>query len=1047
MAVGRYYFAEAEAAAVSPAASAGWDEVPGTPVFRRLIPATPDGSTLATVDVNNCPAGDHIADYDSLHRTYVSDLLAAQTILSTTTIKGQFQCLESNAGNNLFLTMKVWLCDADGAAKELLLDISRKGTEPTTSIRNTTFAATALNGSGGNVTVEATDRLVLEIGLGGSPVATGGTQSHRGSIRWGGTATSGDLPEDESTATATYRPWIELSNDITFFTVTPITVPLTDDPWGNLGDSPPTIDKPGVLRATSAADPWNNEADVALGLKADHYVTFGDPWANLDDVSGVVYDKQDAAAGPTPITRPLTDPWENLADSLPTIDERGFKTVTLAADPWGNLADVAPAVDERGALAFSLTDPWQNLADLTPTVSKPDISATPIERNLTADPWGNLGDIAPTIDERGFRTLALAADPWGNLADVTPTVDERGFIAISLSPDSLNNWADSPPTIDKPGFADIVRNLTPDNLANYGERLGLDYLKLTDSMTMADVAPTLIGDHLVTFEDAWANLNDVSGVTYDKQDVVGGATPKTANVSDANAAYDDALEILRTATYLATPDDLNAWADSYRRSHAYNLTGDAMVMADLTPTISKPDLGTTPIAPSIPADNWGNLGDSPPTISERGYLRIALAADPWANLNDQSPTIDERGFKTVTLAADPMTQADSLGLGRGWSLTDSWANLGDLTPSVDKQDIVATPKPINVPADAWATLNDQPATVAMTGKLEISLTPDAMVMGDITPNVAAGGDLRYPLAADNLANYAELLAHSKSYNLTGDTLAAYDDEVDQLLLAKRYPLTADPWANLADSAPTISKMAPKTIVPPADAKPAFGEQLGTGRSFAGDDLNQWDDSLRSFGALRLSLTDNLANYQDQIQLTAGGDLRISLAADSMTMGDQPIVPNYGKSYAPTADAMTMADTAVDHTVGKLIGLTDNLAAYAETLGEGFGLIEAMPAYADDLAIARIGDLVVELLDAAEAYQDSADYRLLAFYELAVEVSESLDNWADAAAFIRAIMAIKVSGKLIESAAVNGEILDDSVALNGKVGDDTVSIEGEFYQGV
>jgi len=64
------------------------------------------------------------------------------------------------------------------------------------------------------------DRLVIEIGLGGLPVDTSGLQNHNGSIQWGCSASSGDLPEDGSTTATTYRPWVEFSSTYTFLPVT-----------------------------------------------------------------------------------------------------------------------------------------------------------------------------------------------------------------------------------------------------------------------------------------------------------------------------------------------------------------------------------------------------------------------------------------------------------------------------------------------------------------------------------------------------------------------------------------------------------------------------------------------------------------------------------------------------------------------------------------------------------------------------------------------------------------------------------------------------------
>lgn len=204
----RFYFPETEAAAVSPTISAEWEHQ--NVVRRRLIADTPDGSTLTTTAYN--PDGaDHIADQDAHHRQYVSDPIAAQNISGN--VKAQFQCIESHASNNLQLTLKIFLCSGDGTTiKETLLAITRKGTEPTTSLRNTSFSSNAISAAD----AEEGDRIVVEVGLGGLPTSGGGTNCHNGSIRFGGSASGGDLAENETETGTTFRPWLEFDDTISF---------------------------------------------------------------------------------------------------------------------------------------------------------------------------------------------------------------------------------------------------------------------------------------------------------------------------------------------------------------------------------------------------------------------------------------------------------------------------------------------------------------------------------------------------------------------------------------------------------------------------------------------------------------------------------------------------------------------------------------------------------------------------------------------------------------------------------------------------------------
>lgn len=147
-----------------------------------------------------------------MHRQYVSGKLAAQSLSGN--IKGQFQCLEANANNNLTITLVVKVISADGSTtRATLLAITRDGTEANTSLRNLIFASAALS----SYTCVDGDRLLIEVGLAGSSgPAAGGVQGHNGSIRWGCSASSGDLAENDTETGTTFRPWVEISNTWTF---------------------------------------------------------------------------------------------------------------------------------------------------------------------------------------------------------------------------------------------------------------------------------------------------------------------------------------------------------------------------------------------------------------------------------------------------------------------------------------------------------------------------------------------------------------------------------------------------------------------------------------------------------------------------------------------------------------------------------------------------------------------------------------------------------------------------------------------------------------
>jgi hypothetical protein len=208
----RFYFPLTQSAPATPlAAGSEWEH--NNNLARRLVTAA-DVSTLT--DVAYTPdASDHLVDNDALHRRYVSSALAAQTISGN--INGQFQCLEAHANNNLFLTLKVSVISSNGATERaVLLAITRASTELATTLTNRSFPATALT----SYACAAGDRLLVEVGVGGNSANTSGTQGHNATIRWGGTATSGDLPVDETTTTTTYRPWVEFTANLTFVAAT-----------------------------------------------------------------------------------------------------------------------------------------------------------------------------------------------------------------------------------------------------------------------------------------------------------------------------------------------------------------------------------------------------------------------------------------------------------------------------------------------------------------------------------------------------------------------------------------------------------------------------------------------------------------------------------------------------------------------------------------------------------------------------------------------------------------------------------------------------------
>jgi len=205
----RMYFPETEVAAVSPTVDAAWEHTAG--VFRRLLTG-PDTSTL-TSTAYNPDAGAHEVTGDSNHRSFVSDPLDGDQIIMGR-FEAQVQGFESSANANLFVTYGVRVVSNDGSSvRGTLLSVTRDSVSEMqiTSIRNQRLPLTnltpvsALNG----------DRVAVEAGVGGVP-AGAGNHNHNATLRWGCSASGGDLPEDNTETGTTLRPWCEFVTSLKF---------------------------------------------------------------------------------------------------------------------------------------------------------------------------------------------------------------------------------------------------------------------------------------------------------------------------------------------------------------------------------------------------------------------------------------------------------------------------------------------------------------------------------------------------------------------------------------------------------------------------------------------------------------------------------------------------------------------------------------------------------------------------------------------------------------------------------------------------------------
>jgi hypothetical protein len=175
------------------------------------LPCSPTGGATALSSVVYTPdAADHLVNADAHVIQFISvETLAAQT-MSAQTVTITMQCLESNAGNNVSLTWKIYVVSTDGASVLApLLAIRRDATEMATSRTNRTDSATTTL-----ATTLAPGRLVIEIGCGGTPTAASQVQGHNCRL-FHGDNSAVDLPADDTDTTTTKRPWVEFATGFT----------------------------------------------------------------------------------------------------------------------------------------------------------------------------------------------------------------------------------------------------------------------------------------------------------------------------------------------------------------------------------------------------------------------------------------------------------------------------------------------------------------------------------------------------------------------------------------------------------------------------------------------------------------------------------------------------------------------------------------------------------------------------------------------------------------------------------------------------------------
>ncbi len=203
----RFYFAASGSAAASPSIYTSWTgSVSG---FARYPMDTATSNTALA---------DHSESYPSTSDSQYAwaQFVSAQTLDVDQTISGSASivalCNESAAGADLYLSLVLWVMKPDGTVRGLLKSQhdNTGGTEMGTARRTRIWSGLALS----SVNALAGDRIVCEIGAFGLTPVSGAT----GQIRWGDPTSASDLALTSGLAGESDRPWVELSQTLTFGT-------------------------------------------------------------------------------------------------------------------------------------------------------------------------------------------------------------------------------------------------------------------------------------------------------------------------------------------------------------------------------------------------------------------------------------------------------------------------------------------------------------------------------------------------------------------------------------------------------------------------------------------------------------------------------------------------------------------------------------------------------------------------------------------------------------------------------------------------------------
>lgn len=393
----------------------------------RIPLVTTDSTALAT-NALTPDAADHIAAGDTVFAQFVSGMMKAGiTFTNGDAISLAVQCLESDAGDNLFVQLFVAIVSEDGGTvRRTIRSKVADGLELATTITNRNLTTTQDGAT--YVTVHG-DRLVVELSVTGTPVATGGVQGHNASLRFGSNGGGGDLGANDTDTLATLNPWIDFAPTVTF--VDPIAN-------GDIATEVPAARKPlgiaaltialGLLQTTLAPpNPRIGQWDWPVPLRAQTY--FLSDGETRPAPSTDIPFSQDA--WPNPIAKQAIRELANWSQSKPSYYVDATTPQPFTPDDW----PTPSAKPVQRDLSFTQSKPSYYVDATNPFT--PDDWPAPAAKPAARDLW-SVAQSKPTyyVDASG---TPFTQTEWAN-----PRVQASSRV--------LTTWTVSAALTDAPPF-------------------------------------------------------------------------------------------------------------------------------------------------------------------------------------------------------------------------------------------------------------------------------------------------------------------------------------------------------------------------------------------------------------------------------------------------------------------------------------------------------------------------------------------------------------------------------------------------------------------